>query len=194
MNYANFLASWQGTQLENRFHRITSLLLAAALVVVGALLWHVERTVVLVPPVLEGEVTIAREYASQEVEEAWAMHVALLLGNVTPESADRLFEIISPLLESTLRRDLQRDMLDQVEEIRREKVAMRFTPRQVAYDTATGHAYVTGEHITEGPGAKPVRVERTYEVAVEFRNYRPLITYLDAYPGGPKLPSDKERT
>jgi hypothetical protein len=42
--------------------------------------------------VLEGEVTVARASASQEVRDAWALFVAELLGNVTPTNADFLIK------------------------------------------------------------------------------------------------------
>jgi conjugal transfer pilus assembly protein TraE len=81
MTLGDFLSTWRGTTLENRVWRITVLVLVASNLILVGLVGQVERTVVLVPPVLEGEVTIAREYASQQVEESWGVYVAQLLGN-----------------------------------------------------------------------------------------------------------------
>ena len=191
MTLNEFLSTWRGTTLENRVWRIAILVLAVANLVLVGLVGQVERTVVLVPPVLEGEVTIARAHASQEVEEAWGLFVAELLGNVSPATVESLTRVLDPLFAAGLRRALMKAITEQTEAIKRENVSMRFSPRQVSYDTATRTIFVTGTHRTEGPAAQPVSNERTYEVRVEFRNYRPLITHLDIYRGEPRSAADR---
>lgn len=187
MRLGEFLETWRGTALENRIWRIAIVVLAVSNLVLVGLVGQVERTVVLVPPVLEGEVTIARAYASQEVEEAWGLYVAELLGNVSPQTADVLTRVLDPLLAGGLRRAAAKAIAEQVADIKRENVSMRFSPRAVSYDSATRTVFVTGQHKTEGPGAAPVVNDRTYELRVEFRNYRPVITHLQAYRGEPKV-------
>jgi conjugal transfer pilus assembly protein TraE len=192
MNLGTFLQTWRGTTLENRIGRVAILVLALAVLVLSVLVGQVERTVVLVPPGLEKEVTLARDHASQEAKEAWGLHVAMLLGNVTPESVDVLAGALEALLHPKLAKEILERMRGQVEEIKRERVSMRFLPRLVAFDPATQTVMVSGQHRTEGPGAPPVSSERTYELRVEFTNYRPVITHLDAYSGGPKQPKPEE--
>jgi conjugal transfer pilus assembly protein TraE len=191
MTLTEFLATWRGTTLENRVWRIAILVLVVANLVLVGLVGQVERTVVLVPPVLEGEVTIARDRASQEVEEAWGLYVAELLGNVSPATVESLTRVLDPLFAGGLRRAVMKAIAEQTEAIKRENVSMRFSPRQVSYDPATRTVFVTGTHRTEGPAAQPVSNERTYEVRVEFRNYRPLITHLDVYRGEPRSAADR---
>ncbi len=191
MTLNELLATWRGTTLENRVWRIAILVLVVANLVLVGLVGQVERTVVLVPPVLEGEVTVARDRASQEVEEAWGLYVAELLGNVTPATVEPLTRVLDPLFAGGLRREVMKAIAAQTEAIKRENVSMRFSPRQVGYDTATRTVFVTGTHRTEGPAAQPVSNERTYEVRVEFRNYRPLITHLDVYRGDRRSPGDR---
>ena len=192
MKLNEFLATWRGTTLENRIWRIAILLLAVANLVLVGLVGQVERTVVLVPPVLEGEVTIARAYASQEVEESWGLYVAELLGNVSPQTVDALTGVLEPLLSGGLRRTVMKAITEQTEEIKRENVSMHFAPRQVTYDQATHTVFVTGQHKTESPAAKPVINERTYALRIEFRNYRPLLTHLEVYRGAPQIAADQE--
>ena len=194
MRLKDFLATWRGTALENRIWRIAIIVLAVSNLVLVGLVGQVERTVVLVPPVLEGEVTIARDYASQEVEEAWGLYVAELLGNVSPQTVDVLTRVLDPLLSGGLRREVAKAIATQTEEIKRENVSMRFLPRSVTYDIATRTVYVTGQHKTEGPAAKPVSNERTYELRVEFRNYRPVITHLAVYRGEPKTDAKSQQS
>jgi conjugal transfer pilus assembly protein TraE len=186
VNLARFLATWNGLTLENRVNRLVILLLIGANMALAITLNRTERTVVLVPPVLEGAVTVARSSASQEVKEAWALFVAELLGNVSPTNAEFLTKALDPLLAPALRQDILQVLDAQIGEIRREKVSLSFQPRAVSHDPATGTLFVTGTHITSGPAAKPVNAERTYALRIEFKNYRPVVVFLDVYPGAPR--------
>jgi conjugal transfer pilus assembly protein TraE len=62
----------------------------------------------------------------------------------------------------------------------------------VSFDPATKTVFVTGTHRTEGPGAPPVQAQRTYELRIVFRHYRPLITHLDAYAGDTRQAKPEE--
>jgi conjugal transfer pilus assembly protein TraE len=184
---AEFLATWRGLTFENRLHRLAVLGLIATNLVTAAVLLRAERTVVLVPPVLEGQVSVARAAASQEVKEAWALYVAELLGNVSPTGAEFLQQALEPLLDPALRRPVLEVMAAQIAEIERERVAMRFEARAVSFDPATDKVFVSGIQTTRGPGGKPVAHTRTYELIVGFANYRPVIRHLDVYPDEPRL-------
>jgi len=187
MNLQRFLATWAGLTLENRVNRVIILLLIGVNCVLAVTINQTDRTVVLVPPVLEGAVSVARSSASQEVRDAWALFVAELLGNVTPTNAEFLIKALEPLLSPALRVDVLRVLDAQVAEIRREKVSLAFEPRAVTRDPASGTIYITGTHVTSGPAAKPVSTARTYALRIEFKNYRPVVVFLDSYPGEPRV-------
>ncbi|MCU0836828.1 MAG: type IV conjugative transfer system protein TraE [Chromatiaceae bacterium] len=193
MTLADFLATWRGLTLENRLHRLAVLGLIGTNLLTAVALLRAERTVVLVPPLLEGQVSVARAAASQEVKEAWALFVAELLGNVSPAGAEFLEKALDPLLAPSLRRSVLEVLAEQVREIQRERVSMRFTVRELLYDPASDTVFVTGIQTTTGPGGKPVARPRTYEVVVGFQNYRPVIRHLDVYPEEPRL-GDKAKT
>jgi conjugal transfer pilus assembly protein TraE len=190
---SDFLATWRGLTLENRLHRLAVLGLIGTNLVTAVALLRADHTVVLVPPVLEGQVSVARESASQEVKEAWALFVAELLGNVSPAGAEFLERALDPLLAPSLRRSVLEVLAEQVREIQRERVSMRFTVRELLYDPASDTVFVTGIQTTTGPGGKPVARPRTYEVVVGFQNYRPVIRHLDVYPEEPRI-GDKAKT
>jgi len=184
---ADFLATWRGLTLENRLHRLAVLGLIGTNLVTAAALLRAERTVVLVPPLLEGPVSVARASASQEVKEAWALFVAELLGNVSPAGAEFLEQALDPLLAPALRRPVLEVMGEQVREIQRERVSMTFQPRAISYDADRDRVFVTGIQTTSGPGSRPEARARTYEMTVGFANYRPVIRHLDVYPDEPRL-------
>jgi len=187
MTLSDFLATWRGLTLENRLHRLAVLGLIGTNLVTAVALLRADRTVVLVPPVLDGQVSVARATASQEVKEAWALYVAELLGNVSPAGAKFLEQALDPLLAPALRRPVLEVMAAQVAEIERERVAMRFEPRAVRYDPESDRVFVSGIQTTQGPGGKPVAHSRTYELRVAFANYRPVIRHLNVYPEEPRV-------
>jgi conjugal transfer pilus assembly protein TraE len=80
---ADFLATWRGLTLENRLHRLAVLGLIGTNLITAVALLRADHTVVPVPPVRDGQVSVSRERASREVKEAWALFVAELLGNVS---------------------------------------------------------------------------------------------------------------
>ncbi|EIC23881.1 TraE/TraK family type IV conjugative transfer system protein [Thiorhodovibrio frisius] len=186
MDFHTLSRTWRGLNAENRFHRlVVAVLLLINLLTLLALV-RADRTVVLVPPILEGEVNIARDSASRSVKEAWAVHVAGLLGNVSAGSADFIRAALEPLLSPPLRREVLAVIGEQVAAIKRERVAMHFSPDALRYDQPSDTFFVTGQQVSAGPGAEPVRHQRTYEIQVGFRHYRPVIRHLDVYPGGPR--------
>jgi conjugal transfer pilus assembly protein TraE len=184
---AEFLATWRGLTLENRLHRLAVLGLIGTNLITAVALLRADHTVVLVPPVLDGQVSVARAQASQEVKEAWALFVAELLGNVSPTSAEFIQKAVDPLLAPVLRRPVLDVMAAQVHEIQRERVSMSFSVRAIAYDPPTDRVFVTGIQTTSGPGGKPVARTRTYELIVGFAHYRPVIRHLDVYPDEPRV-------
>ncbi|EGV32693.1 hypothetical protein ThidrDRAFT_1178 [Thiorhodococcus drewsii AZ1] len=181
MTLARFRQTWQWLVAENHFHRgILIVLLGTNLLTLFALL-QAERTVVLVPPILERQVNVARDSASQDVKEAWALFVTELLGNVTPSNAPYLRQTLEPLLSPALRRAIADSLDAQVEALRRDQVSVRFEPKSIHYDAVRDRVLISGKQISTGPAAAPVTRPRLYEVRVTFRNYRPTITHLDAY-------------
>ena len=133
-------------------------ILFAALVPLAVTVHQADRTVVLVPPVLDGEVTLA---PSQEVKDAWALFVAELLGNVTPRNAEVLTKALDPLLAPALRQDVLRVLDSQISEIKREKISLSFQPRSISRDAGTDTLYVKECFVIVG-GFGDLGAERAY--------------------------------
>ncbi|MBK5965595.1 conjugal transfer protein TraE [Thiocystis minor] len=181
MTLTLFRQTWQRLVAENHFHRWMLLALLATNLFTLAALLQAERTVVLVPPILESQVNVARESASQAVKEAWGLFVTELLGNVTPTTAPFLRATLEPLLSPALRREVAGGIDAQVEALQRDRVSVRFSPEVIRYETSGDLVRVQGKQIISGPNASTVTRPRTYEIQVAFRHYRPMITRLDAY-------------
>ena len=83
-----FMRGWAATRGQNRmlFGSVSALSLVV-LMQTFALLGR-DRVVVLVPPELSAETEIARNRAGKDYTKAWGLHVATLIGNVTPGNGD----------------------------------------------------------------------------------------------------------
>ncbi|WP_295445153.1 TraE/TraK family type IV conjugative transfer system protein [uncultured Thiodictyon sp.] len=190
MTLQRFLSTWDGVNRENRFNRLFILLLIAANIALAVTLIQTDRTVVLVPPTLEHEVTIGRNSASQEAKDVWALFVVELLGHVTPSNANFLITALDPLLAAAIRQEVLKVLDEQTTAIKRENVSLSFEPGAITHDPKNDNIYITGKHVTTGPGAQPVAIERTYVLRIIFQNYRPRVAYLDVYPGPARLSTE----
>lgn len=186
MNFKDFFSTWDGLVKENKFHRfvVMGLLVSNVLAALAAL--RTERSVVLVPPKLTAEVEVTRNRASANFKQAWGLFVAELLGNVTPESIDFVRQALAPMLDSSIYREVMDDLVRQIEDIKRDRVALSFQPQEALYEPETDKVFISGRLRAQGPGSKPVEVTRTYELVIDINDYRPLIRQIDAYSGRPR--------
>lgn len=148
-----------------------------------------DRVVVLIPPDLSAETEIARGRAGQDYTKAWGLHVATLLGNVTPGNGDFIKDAIYPLLSPDIHGDVTTAIERQLDQLARDRVSLRFEPRRVVQDGNL--VFVFGYGITSAIGGKnKSRQERTYEIEMEIERHRPVIRSLRTYEGEPR-PGDK---
>ncbi len=186
MKLTEFLQTWEGHETENRLSRVIILGLLVICIVTSLAAWRTERSIILVPPSLSGEVEVTRTSASSEFKESWGLFLAELLGNTTPANADFLKTAIEPLLAPEIYRTVLDAMTDQIKAIKMDRVAISFTPRHVDYEAETNKVFVTGELKSQGPSSKPDIKPRTYEFIITIKNYRPRLEFIDVYPDDPK--------
>jgi conjugal transfer pilus assembly protein TraE len=191
MNIAKFLETWRGTQFENKFLRIITVLLSASLLILVVSFVNREIPVILVPPEITEQVRISKNSADAETKKAWALYVAQLIGNVTPGNADFVAEVIEPLLHPRIYKSVRENLAYQIESLKLERVSLNFTPRAVAYEPDTDRVYVNGTLISQGLGDARDQSVRTYELEIDIDNFRPMITFLDVYKGGMRTQAKK---
>ena len=122
------------------------------------------------------------------------MYVSMLLGNVNPANADVAKDAIGQLLSPDIFQNVMTVMDDQIHKIRQDRVSMTFEPEKILRDGVQSDLfYVTGRSISEGPTGDKTRVNRTYEVRVMMKNYRPSVTWVQTYTGSPRTPDVIEK-
>jgi conjugal transfer pilus assembly protein TraE len=186
MNMAIFKRTWDGVNAENRFQRSVILGLIVTNVITAGLAWRTERSVVLVPPDMSAEVELTRNAASSRMLEAWGLYLAELLGNVTPQNADFIKQVISPLLAAEIYRSVIDAMEEQIKDIKLDHVTTSFKPQHVLYEPESRKCFVSGDMNTVGPNGKGESRGRTYEFVLSIRNYRPRLEHIDVYQDEPR--------
>ena len=180
-----FMRGWAATRGQNRmlFGSVAALSLVV-LMQTFALLGR-DRVVVLVPPELSAATEIARDRAGKDYTKAWGLHVATLIGNVTPGNGDFIKDAIYPLLSPEIHGDVTTTIERQLDQLSRDRVSLRFEPRRILQED--DRVFVFGYGVTSAIGGKNERrKERTYEIELEIERHRPVIRSLRTYEGEPR--------
>lgn len=188
MNLKKYLASFEGMKQENRLGRITVLVLAGVVAVQTMFVLNRPTVVTIQPWTLTRDAQLTESSASESYIEAWGLALALLVGNVTPESADFVAKRLRPLLDPRIYHEAIDAVYANAKELKDDRVSMRFEPRLVKFERSTGKVYITGtSYVRQGTSlAAEQSSERTYEFVIRISNYAPLVSFIDTYAGTPR--------
>lgn len=187
------LKTWRGTQLENRWHRIVLITLVLANMVLAVAVFSRQTVISIQPPTLSEAAEVSRSDASQAYLEAWGLYLAELMGNVTPGNLAFIRQALEPLLAPDVYRQVIDALEIQARQISDDRVTLKFQPRQVEYEPASGHVFVTGYSFIAGPTGDEQRQTRTYEFAIAIDQHRPLLRWMDTYEGRARTQRVRER-
>jgi len=180
-----FMRDWAGTRAQNRWLFPTVAALSACVLVQTFALMSRDEIVVLVPPELSAEMEVAGSRADQDYTKAWGLHIATLIGNVTPGNGAFIKESVYPLLSPEVHDQVTTIIERQLDQLDRHRVALRFEPRRVVQKG--NRVFVFGYGVTSAVGgSEQKRTKRTYEVELEIERHRPVIRYMSTYEGEPR--------
>lgn len=146
-----------------------------------------DTAIVLIPPGLSEKSELAKNKASEGYKKAWAMYVAMLIGNVTPENADFVQESFSGMITGEIRAMVSEQITQELDALKEEKVSSSFDVMRVTYEPETDKVFVTGKNRMTGVGGKTYPTEQTFEFKIDVKQYSPIITHMASYEGMPKL-------
>ncbi|MCB5162643.1 type IV conjugative transfer system protein TraE [Marinomonas algarum] len=194
MKFKSYMQSWEGTQNENKWSRIFIVGLIAAVVVLSLMLTSKKTIVTIQPFTLKNEAWVTEANASQSYKEAWGFALAQLLGNVTPTNVDFIKERLAGLLSPKIYSDVMSAIDVQAQEIRLDRVTIRFEPRFVEYEKDSEKVFVYGTSFTKGLSKdSEISTDRTYEFDIAVSNYIPVVDFIDTYKGRPRTEKVLER-
>ena len=193
MNLKTYLATWEGTQRENKWGRLLQALLIVVVIVQAVLLFTEDSVVVLAPFTLSEEARVMKSDASRSYKEAWGLAFAELLGNVTPATVTFVEERLAPLLSPEIYQEVIDSIEIQAREIRNDRVSLRFEPRFVEYESDAGKVFVCGHSYVRGTSSAARREKRCYEFVIAISRYAPVLEDIDTYTGEPRTAKVLER-
>lgn len=184
MKFDGLMKAWAGVVDDNRVLARVTIILAAALFVALVGLVSRKTTVVAIPPTVTEEVSIGPRHASDSYLAGWGLHVANLIGNVTPSNVGLVRNSLEPILGPEVYRVIMTELDDESRLMRQENLSTSFRMSGVTVERRT--VAVTGTLTTWGLREQRRSEIRTYEMTFEVRNYQPIITRMSVYEGSPK--------
>ena len=186
MTFEGLLKTYRGQQIA--IMGLTGLCAALGFAVFGmsVALKNREQAVVLVPPFMEGPMTVSRSAGDADYKRAWALFVAQTLGNVTPANVGYLRQVLEPLLDARIYNETMARLEAEADKVRRDRLSIRFEPRRVLIEEARGLVFVNGLATIDTIVGDTQRRQMTYEMAIDVAGYRPRIDALNSYEGEPR--------
>lgn len=165
--------------------------LLGVIVILSATLMSRSQVVTIVPPNLTQTAWLDKNAASAPYMRAWAVYVAQSLGNANPASVDMVKDAIGPFLDASIYTEMMKRIDDQIDQIKRDRISLYFTPNRVITDpVAPGVFFVEGNQGLEGITGTPIIKPMTFQVNVDIKGYRPVITFVSISQGRAVLPSE----
>lgn len=165
--------------------------LLGVVAILSATLLSRSQVVTIVPPNLTQTAWLDENAASAPYMRAWAVYVAQALGNANPSSVDLVKDAIGPFLDAKIYNEVIKRIDDQIDQIKRDRISLYFTPNRVITDPAApGVFFIEGNQGLEGITGAPVIKPMTFQVNVDIKGYRPVITFISISQGRAVLPSD----
>jgi conjugal transfer pilus assembly protein TraE len=185
MNIDLHTADRESLKRLNMVLGLTTLLLAAALLLVFVSLSGKKERVVIVPPGLSGPVSVDWGRADAEYMKSFALFYATLIGTINPRNveyvADRLSAMTSPEAYINVRRTLLSLAKDPL--FSNGGAVTNFVSNEVIYESESGLIFVLGANQTQTGYGQPKIAPVVYELNVGIVEGRPVVRSVSNYPG-----------
>jgi len=188
MKERQFKRSWDASQKMISMLLLTTVVLAAGVVILSSKVATQHERITLVPPHLDDRMSVGWDEASKEYYKSWAMYVAMLIGNITPENVDFVLSNLSGMLSPKIYQSVKQRLLSLAKEpmFSSGTSISYFTTDKVIYEPSTNKVFVVGEYISTTATATGM-LNSSKHVVMEFemamKSGRPVIEYFTSYPG-----------
>lgn len=189
MQLSKYKESFSSLKRENRFGNLVVFGLLGVLFVKSCFLFSKDTVVVMQPWTMTQDAELSSTRASRTYQEAWALALAEMLGNITPDSLDFLLDRLKPMLSPKIYIEVIRNAQEQAIYLKEDRITQVFEPRTVEYEKTTGkvfvhgYSYITGASQGTGNREKPIRNELTFEFRIKIAQYMPVVEDIAVYTG-----------
>jgi len=157
-----------------------------SLILNAVLLWssfaNHERFIFL-PAKLDTRATLAFDAASKSLHEKYGLSFSVLIGNITPASANNIIDSLKLMFTPQLYKQMHSQLLIQARLIKEAGVTLSFTPDRIEYEPATRKTFVTGTQRSATHQGEPKEKTVSYEYRIQISEYIPSISHFDFYAG-----------
>lgn len=193
MNFMKFRQTWANTVGQKNAFQVTTLALTATVVMLSILLFTKDKTIVLVPPVINESVELSQKTAASGFKKTWGLYLAGLIGNVKPGNADLIVTELQSLMRPDVLQAFKSALAQQLEQIRRDQLSVEFEATQIYYEKESDRVFVLGKSNITGPLGKSGKFQRVFEFGIEVKSFAPVVTFLDTYEGDPHTTAWRDR-
>jgi len=190
MQLSKYKESFSNLKKENRFGNLMVVGLVGVLFVQSCFLFSKDTVVVMQPWTMTQDAELSSTRASRTYQEAWALALAEMLGNITPDSIDFVLDRLKPLLSPKIYNEVIRNAQEQAIYLKEDRITQVFEPRTVEFEKTTGkvfvhgYSYITGASLGTGnKDNKPLRNELTFEFRIKIAQYIPIVEDIAVYSG-----------
>lgn len=193
MKFEQFFKSWEGTRALNRILAAAVAAQALAIVGLGVLVTTQDRTVTMVPPDFQQQISIRRGVADPAFHESWGAYFAGVFGNVTPGNAEFIRRSVERLVCPEIYHEVVTTIERETQQMRNDRISTRFETRRVLYEEGSGKTFVHGQQVVDAVTGSQRRAERTFEFAIRVTNFMPELCGITSYQGPPRTLDVLER-
>ena len=134
-----------------------------------------ERSVVLVPSSLSGEVSLSNKRVSSAYLENITRDVMNTLLDVTPDNANYSAEQILKITHPQFYGELKQSLNKRTQEVVSKKITTSFYAKTMVVNSAKNQVFVSGKLATYLGTKMVLEEERTYSISYEYNNFKLLI-------------------
>ena len=134
-----------------------------------------ERSVVLVPSSLSGEVSLSNKRVSSAYLENITRDVMNTLLDVTPDNANYSAEQILKITHPQFYGELKQSLNKRSQEVVSKKITTSFYAKTMVVNSAKNQVFVSGKLATYLGTKMVLEEEKTYSISYEYNNFKLLI-------------------
>lgn len=182
MDKKHFDRTFTSWQREIKFHRITNITLAVAVLVLVFTSMRQETRIIVEPYNLTQAVQITRNSTSSHYAEQFAWVAAQAIGNVTRDNVEFVLEALGPMVSGNIRQRLTNNIENDLVRLHENRVEVTFEPQRIL-TLPNNQIIVEGTQNRSTMGVEETPQPFHYSFQIETRNYRPVITEIHAVDG-----------
>jgi conjugal transfer pilus assembly protein TraE len=139
------------------------------------IIFYGEKSVILVPSSLSGEVGLSNKKVSTAYLENITRDVVNVMLDVTPDNANYSAEQILKLTHPQFYGELKQSLNKRTEDVVARKITTNFYPQSMVANSTTNQVFVSGKLLTFLGTKMVLEEEKTYSISYEYNNFKLLI-------------------